>query len=85
MIEHSGGADNNVELLKENPNIKINLLITLDARDPDKFGWTDINIPSNAKNAINYYQNTDPLDLINDRKMDFDSKANGVNMQILQQ
>ncbi len=53
MIGHSS-ANSNVELLKENPNIKINLLITLDAKDPYKFGWTDTNIPSNAKNAINY-------------------------------
>ncbi|HLO80579.1 MAG TPA: RHS repeat-associated core domain-containing protein [Chitinophagaceae bacterium] len=80
LIGHSGGADNIIELAKENTDVKINLLITLDARDPKALGWTDTNIPSNVENAINYYQNTDKLNLVSDRKMDFSSKTNGANI-----
>jgi RHS repeat-associated protein len=80
LIGHSGGADNIVELAKENKDVKINLMITLDVRDPKKLGWTDTNIPSNVENAINYYQNTDKLNLISNRKMDFSSETNGVNI-----
>ena len=70
MVGHSGGADNNVELAKNNPDIKINMMITLDARDPKQTGWTDTNIPSNVSSSINYYQNQDSLNLVSDRKMD---------------
>jgi RHS repeat-associated protein len=80
LVGHSGGADNIVELAKEHSDVKINLMITLDVRDPKMLGWTDTNIPSNVENAINYYQNTDKLNLISDRKMDFSSKTNGVNI-----
>jgi len=80
LVGHSGGADNIVELAKENKDVKINLIVTLDARDPSALGWTDTNIPSNVENAINYYQNTDKLNLVSDRKMDFSSKTNGVNV-----
>jgi len=80
LIGHSGGADNIVELAKENKNVKVDLMITLDVRDPKQLGWTDTNIPSNVKNEINYYQNTDKLNLVSDRKMDFSSKTNGVNI-----
>jgi RHS repeat-associated protein len=80
LVGHSGGADNIVELAKENKDVKINLTVTLDARDPSALGWTDTNIPSNVENAINYYQNTDKLNLVSDRKMDFSSKTNGVNV-----
>lgn len=80
VVEHSGGADNIVEFAKQNKDISNNLMITLDARDPKRLGWTDTNIPSNVKNAINYYQNTDQLNLISDRKMDFSAETNGVNI-----
>jgi RHS repeat-associated protein len=80
LVGHSGGADNLIEFAKENKSIGINLLITLDARDPDKFGWTDTNVPSNVENAINYYQNTDPLNFVSDRTMDFSDETNGVNV-----
>ncbi len=80
LIGHSGGADNLVELVKENKDIKINLLITLDSRDPKTTGWTDTNIPSNVENAINYYQDQDKLNLISDRQMDFSGSTNGVNI-----
>ena len=80
LVGHSGGADNIVELAKENKDVKIDLMITLDVRDPKKLGWTDTNIPSNVKNEINYYQNTDKLNLISDRKMDFSNETNGVNI-----
>ena len=80
MVGHSGGADNNVELAKNNPDVKINMMITLDVRDPKQTGWTDTNIPSNVQSSINYYQNQDALNLISDRKMDFSSSTNGVNI-----
>jgi RHS repeat-associated protein len=80
LVGHSGGADNIVELAKENKDIKINLSITLDARDAKSLGWTDTNIPSNVKNSINYYQNTDKLNLVSDRKMDFSNATNGANI-----
>jgi RHS repeat-associated protein len=80
LVGHSGGADNIVELAKENKDVKINLMITLDARDPKQLGWTDTNIPSNVENEINYYQNTDKLNLVSDRKMDFSKETNGVNI-----
>lgn len=80
LVGHSGGADNNIELAKENPKVKINLSITLDARDPKVTGWTDTNVPANVENAINYYQNTDKLNLVSDRTMDFSDSTNGVNI-----
>ncbi|MFK7002165.1 alpha/beta hydrolase family protein, partial [Flavobacterium oreochromis] len=80
LVGHSGGADNLIELVKENKNIKVDLLITLDSRDPVQTGWTDTDIPSNVKNAINYYQNEDALNLFSDRTMDFSDKTNGVNI-----
>ena len=80
LIGHSGGADNLIEFAKENSNIVIDLLITIDARDPKQLGWTDTNVPSNVENAINYYQNTDPLNIVSDRTMDFSDETNGVNV-----
>ncbi len=80
LVGHSGGADNIVELAKDNKDVKVNLMITLDVRDPKQLGWTDTNVPSNVENAINYNQNTDKLNLVSDRKMDFSSKTNGVNI-----
>jgi len=80
MVGHSGGADNNIELAKDNPSVKIDMMITLDARDPSKTGWTDTNVPSNVSNAINYYQNTDALNVVSDRTMDFSSSTNGTNI-----
>jgi RHS repeat-associated protein len=80
LIGHSGGADNIVELAKNNKDVTVDLMITLDVRDPKQLGWTDTNIPSNVKNEINYYQNTDKLNFVSDRKMNFSSETNGVNI-----
>ncbi len=49
IVGHSLGADNAVELVNENPEIKVDLLITLDILDE----WDDDNIPSNVGVAIN--------------------------------
>jgi RHS repeat-associated protein len=80
LIGHSGGADNLIEFAKENSKTSIDLLITLDIRDPKQTGWTDTNVPKNVKNAINYYQNTDKLNLISDRTIDFKKSTNGANI-----
>ncbi|WP_228372294.1 RHS repeat domain-containing protein [Chryseobacterium gregarium] len=55
MVGHSRGADNLKELANENPNIKIDLLFTLDIADT----YDDDNIPPNVKTAINYYNKND--------------------------
>ncbi|AZB10910.1 RHS repeat-associated core domain-containing protein [Chryseobacterium sp. G0162] len=59
MVGHSMGADNLVELANENPNIKIDLLFTLDIADDPTKGFDDDKIPSNVKTAINYYNKND--------------------------
>lgn len=53
IIGHSRGADNAVELVNENPAIKVDYLITLDISDGTE--WNDDNIPSNVSSAINFY------------------------------
>ncbi|SHF62692.1 RHS repeat-associated core domain-containing protein [Chryseobacterium arachidis] len=55
MVGHSRGADNFIELAQENPDIKIDLLFTLDIADD----WDSDQIPSNVKKAINYYNKND--------------------------
>lgn len=59
MVGHSMGADNIIELTKENPNITFDFIITLDIKDAASsgtFSVDDDNINTNVKNAINYYQ-----------------------------
>ncbi|MBN8703784.1 MAG: hypothetical protein J0M08_12020 [Bacteroidetes bacterium] len=53
LVGHSLGADNLVELVKENPEIKVDRLYTIDISSP---GWDDSDIPSNVNFNINYYQ-----------------------------
>ena len=77
MVGHSGGGDNLIELAKENKNLKIDLLITLDTQDPKPYGIDDNNIPSNVKNAINYYQTTEA---VGGETLDFTPGTNGVNI-----
>jgi len=55
VVGHSRGADNLIELANENPDIKIDLLFTLDIADT----YDDDNIPPNVKTAINYYNKND--------------------------
>jgi len=51
LIGHSLGADNLVEMVNENKDLKVNLLITIDILDE----WDDDNIPPNVKTAHNFY------------------------------
>ena len=59
MVGHSMGADNLVELVNEHTEVKVDLLFTLDIADDPRSGIDDDNIPSNVKNAVNYYNNRD--------------------------
>jgi len=59
MVGHSMGADNEVELVKEHPEINVDLLFTLDIADDPRSGYDDDNIPPNVKTAINYYNKND--------------------------
>lgn len=58
LVGHSQGADNIIELAKENKDVQLDLIITLDIKDASGkgiFSIDDDNVPSNVKNAINYY------------------------------
>ncbi|WPO93176.1 DUF6443 domain-containing protein [Chryseobacterium sp. HR92] len=59
MVGHSMGADNEIELINEHPNIKVDLLFTLDIADDPRVGIDDDKIPSNVKTAVNYYNKND--------------------------
>ena len=52
-VGHSMGADNLVEMVKENKNILVDKLITVDIATPT---YSDSNIPSTVPSATNYYQ-----------------------------
>ncbi len=82
LIGHSQGADNIVELVNEDNSLSIDLLITLDIKDASGkgiFSIDDDNIPSNVKNAINYYQTGE---FIGGERIDIidKSKTNGANI-----
>lgn len=53
IVGHSMGADNAVNVVNDNPDVKVDKLITLDISD---FGINDNKIPSNVTEAKNYYQ-----------------------------
>jgi len=55
LVGHSLGADNLVEMVNSNKDLKVNTLITLDIADH----YDDDNIPGNVANAKNYYQTND--------------------------
>ncbi|WP_244428681.1 RHS repeat-associated core domain-containing protein [Flavobacterium sp. B17] len=82
MVGHSLGADNEVELVNENPEIKVDLLFTLDIAD----NYDDDNIPSNVKTAINYYNKNDGFMGSSiggeDIEVDNPSKTKGVNVPV---
>lgn len=59
MVGHSMGADNLVELVNENPKVKVDLLFTLDIADDPFSGIDSDRIPSNVKSAVNYYNKND--------------------------
>ncbi|MGG5207297.1 RHS repeat-associated core domain-containing protein, partial [Chryseobacterium sp. MIQD13] len=59
IVGHSLGADNGVTVSKDNPEVKIDKLITLDISDP--IGVADNKIPSNVAEATNYYQTNNPF------------------------
>ncbi len=82
LIGHSQGADNIVELVKENKEVKVDLVITLDIKDASGkgiFSIDDDNIPSNVKNVINYYQEGE---VVGGEKIEIDDKekTNGANI-----
>ncbi len=82
LVGHSQGADNIIELAKENKSLSIDLLITLDIKDASNIGIFSIdddNIPSNVKFAINYYQEGE---VIGGEKIEIDNtkKTQGANI-----
>jgi RHS repeat-associated protein len=83
LVGHSQGADNIVELAKENKNLKLNLVITLDIKDADNngiFSVDDDNIPSNVQYAINYYQTGE---MVGGEKIEIDNKKKTQGANIL--
>ena len=56
LLGHSLGASNLAEVCRQLDlyDIKVDLLITIDAADKKVNGALDITVPSNVKNAINY-------------------------------
>jgi RHS repeat-associated protein len=81
LVGHSQGADNIVELAKENKDIHIDLIITLDIKDKDMFSIDDDDIPSNVKNAINYYQENESFGIGGEKiEIDDQDKTNGTNI-----
>ena len=80
LIGHSLGADNLVEMLNENKDIKVNLLITVDIADDGN----DTNIPSNVENVNNFYnKNAGLLSLGGNKvKIDNPSVTNGTNIPL---
>lgn len=83
LVGHSQGADNIVELAKENKNLNIDLMITLDIKDASNMGVFSIdddNIPSNVKYAINYYQLGE---FIGGEKIEIDNKKKTQGINIL--
>ncbi len=51
LVGHSLGADNLIEMVNENPSLKIDYMLTIDTADD----YDDDNIPGNVKNIVNYY------------------------------
>ena len=52
LVGHSQGADNIIEMAKENPDVKLDLVITLDLKDAANLGTFSIdddNVPVNVK------------------------------------
>jgi RHS repeat-associated protein len=77
IVGHSGGGDNAIELAKDNSDVTIDLLITLDTQDPHITGVDDNNIPTNVKNAINYFQTSEA---VGGETLDFAKGVNGANI-----
>jgi len=81
IVGHSQGADNAVELLDENRDLKVDLLITLDIKDASGYIWAldSDNIYGNVKNAINYYQSEEFIGG-EDIEVQDESKTEGANI-----
>lgn len=82
MVGHSMGADNIVELTKENKNIIFDFVILLDIKDASNkgiFSIDDDNIHPNVKNVINYYQEGESIGGEKIEIMD-SSKTKGINV-----
>lgn len=77
LIGHSLGADNLVELVKENSDITVDLLITVDI---SAFG-SDTDIPSNVKNVKNFYNKNAGFFSLGGNKVTIDNPevTNGTN------
>jgi hypothetical protein len=61
LVGHSKGADIAVNIANDNPNMKIELLYTIDIADDFPTGWDDDNVSSNVKYAINVFQDKETL------------------------
>mgnify|MGYP000895942423 CR=1 FL=1 len=84
MVGHSMGADNIVELTKENRDIIFNFIILLDIKDATSCGILSIdddNINENVENVINYYQEGEKMG-IGGEKIEIinPQKTKGVNI-----
>lgn len=82
MVGHSMGADNIVELTKENQNIIFDFVILLDIKDAYSKGFFSIdddNIYPNVRNIINYYQEGE---MIGGEKIEIinNTKTKGINI-----
>lgn len=82
VVGHSLGADNLVEMANENPNLKIDYMLTIDIADD----YDDDNIPSNVKEVVNYFVGNDGLwhSSIGGEEVEIDdpSKTKGTNVKV---
>lgn len=53
LVGHSLGGDNIMEFVNENPQINIDITVTLDISDG--MDWNDDNVPSNVNTAVNMF------------------------------
>ncbi|MGE8341580.1 MAG: RHS repeat-associated core domain-containing protein, partial [Flavobacterium sp.] len=83
LVGHSLGADNLIEMVNENPSLKIDYMLTIDTADD----YDDDNIPSNVKNIVNYYvMNGGVFGAAiggEDVEIDDPTKTNGTNVPVM--
>jgi RHS repeat-associated protein len=82
LVGHSLGADNMIEMVNENPSIKVDFMLTIDTADD----YDDDNIPSNVKSIVNYYVKNDGVfgSSIGGEKIEVNdpSKTKGINVPV---
>lgn len=94
IIGHSQGGDNAIELLKENRDVKVDLLAIFDTQEAKTYfdikgipiitGIDDNNVYDNVSHAINFYQKTEAiggetLDFKSDKTKGYNVKSPGSN------